>query len=106
VYLNQTIRGLRIWDKGYALAREAASQALALNPANALAHESLATIAREYDRDFVAAARHYQRALALDPANTDTLIGAARLLTYLDRLDQAIAWQRLVPQSPQVPGWR
>ena len=73
------------------MSREAANQALALDPENASAHESLGRIAREYDRDFVAAARHYQRALALDPANSDILIGAARIFSYLDRQDQAIA---------------
>ncbi len=90
-YTRQAGQGLRPFDEAYTLAREAASQALALDPAYVPAHISLASIARSYDRDFVAAARHYQRALAIEPANTDSIAHAASMAGFLGRLDQAIA---------------
>jgi len=90
-YVNQTGQGLRPIEEGFTLAREAASQALALDPAYAPAHSRLGWIASHYERDSVAAARHYQRALALEPANTDIISNAANMARSLGRLDQAIA---------------
>ncbi len=90
-YINQTGQGLRPVEEGFTLAREAASQALALDPAYAPAHSRLGWIASHYERDSVAAARHYQRALALEPANTDIIASAAIMAASLGRLDQAIA---------------
>jgi len=90
-YDGQAGQGLRPIDEGYALAREAANQALAVEPGYAPAHRILARIARNYDRDIVAAARHYERALAIEPDNTDSISGAANMAGSLGRLDQAIA---------------
>ena len=90
-YIIQASRGLRPFDEGFRLAREVASRALALDPAYAPAHESLAGIAMLYDGDLAAAARHYERALAIEPANTDIITGAANMAANLGRLDQAIA---------------
>ena len=88
VYGNQTARSLRPLDEGFGLAREAASKALALDPANAPAHRTLARIAQLYDRDFVATAKHLEKALALDPTSVGT---AGTFAASLGRLDQAIA---------------
>ena len=88
VYISQAGDGLRPIDEGYALAREAASQALALDPTYGSAHRMFGWIANNYDRDFVAAARHYERALATEPTNTS---GADSLAADLGRLDQAIS---------------
>ena len=90
-YRSQAGQGLRPFDEGYTLAREAANRALALDPKYAPAHASLGWITRTYDHDFVAAARHYEHALALDPANTNIISDAARMAAQLGRLDQAIA---------------
>ena len=90
-YMNQANLGLRPLDEGYTLAREAASQALALDPAYAPAHNILARIAQDYDRDLVTAARHYERAYAMEPANSDIIGSAASMAQSLGRLDQAIA---------------
>ena len=90
-YRSQASKGLRPIDEGFTLAREAASNALEIDPAYAPAHSSLAEITRGYDLDFVAAAKHYERALALEPANTDVISGAATMAASLGRLDQAIA---------------
>ena len=90
-YRSQAGQGLRPFDEGYTLAREAANRALALDPKYAPAHASLGWITRTYDHDFAAAARHYEHALALDPANTNIISDAARMAAQLGRLDQAIA---------------
>jgi len=90
-YTSQADNGLRSIDEGYTLAREAASEALALDSAYAPAHRILARIARNYDRDLAAAAGHYELALATEPANTDIIASAAIMAASLGRLDQAIA---------------
>ena len=90
-YTSQASFGLRPFDDGYTLAREMANQALAVDPAYAPAYSNLASIAQDYDRDFVAAARHYERALSIEPANTDIISSAATMAASLGRLDQAIA---------------
>ncbi|MCH8203342.1 MAG: tetratricopeptide repeat protein [Proteobacteria bacterium] len=104
VYNSQTGEGLRPYDEGFTLARKAASNALEIDPAHAPAHESLAQIAKNYDRDLAAAAKHYERALALDPANTDVISGAAAMAESLGRLDQAIALaEYVVARDPVNP---
>jgi len=90
-YTSQASFGLRPFDEGYTLAHEMASQALVVDPAYAPAYRNLASIAQDYDRDFVAAARHYERALSIEPANTDIISSAATMAASLGRLDQAIA---------------
>ncbi len=103
-YVNQTGQGLRPIEEGYTLAREAASQALALDPAYAPAHSRLGWIASHYDHDLVAAARHYERALAMEPANTDIISNAANMARSLGRLDQAIALaEYTVARDPVLP---
>ena len=103
-YANQANQGLRPVDEGYAQAREAASQALALDPAYGPAHHSLARIAQHYDRDLVTAARHYERAVTLDSADTDSIASAATMAADLGRLDQAIALaEYAVARDPVSP---
>ena len=90
-YTRQASFGLLPFDEGYTLARETASQALAVDPAYAPAHRNLASIAQDYDHDFVEAARHYEHAISLEPANTDIISSAATMAASLGRLDRAIA---------------
>ena len=90
-YTSQAGQGLRPIDEGYRLAREAASHALALDPAHGPAYLTLARIVMFYDRDLVAAARLYEQALAVEPANIGSISSAARMLANLGRMDQAIA---------------
>jgi TolB-like protein/Tfp pilus assembly protein PilF len=73
------------------LSREAANQALAIDPAYAGAHASLGLLALGYDNDMEAAARHLERALALEPTDRATIHNAAIVVTSLGRLDEAIA---------------
>ena len=107
-YEKQAGKGLRPFDEGYTLAREAANQALTFDPLNVPAYLSLARIARIYDQDFAAAVGHYERALALEPANTISISRAARMATSLGRLDQAIALAEYTaardPVDPSVIG--
>jgi tetratricopeptide (TPR) repeat protein len=96
VYSDQTSRGLRPSEEGYALAREAANRALAIDPDYAKGHAHLGLIAEVYDRDLGAAAQHLERALELGPTDLDILSDAAVLAQSLGRLDQAIALQEYV----------
>jgi TolB-like protein/Tfp pilus assembly protein PilF len=103
-YTNQAGYGLRPYDEGFSLAREAAEKALAVDPDYARAYRSLAYIAMAYDSDLVAAARHFERALALDPANPIVLADAGTLMRNLGRLDQAIALHQYASaQDPVIP---
>lgn len=103
-YRRQTGQGLRPYDKGYPLAREAALEALALDPTNALAHGILGGLSVIFDRDFAAAVRHYERALAAEPASTVTLNSAALMAAYLGRMDLAIALAKYaVARDPVNP---
>lgn len=89
-YIQQTNNSERPIDDGYTLAREAASQALALDPDYALGYARLGWIAMHHDGDLAAAARHYERALALGPTDSTILFGAASLAMSLDRIETAI----------------
>jgi TolB-like protein/Tfp pilus assembly protein PilF len=90
-YINQAAEALRPFEEGYELAREAANQALGIDPEYAEAHVQLGLIAMYYDGDLAAAGRHHERALALEPTSPDLITNAARLAQSLGRLDEAIA---------------
>ncbi|MEP7346596.1 MAG: tetratricopeptide repeat protein, partial [Gemmatimonadaceae bacterium] len=68
-------------DEGFALAKEYARKAIALDETLAEAHASLAWSLFIYDWDWDGAEREYRRALALDPAYTSTHQWYAVLLT-------------------------
>jgi TolB-like protein/Tfp pilus assembly protein PilF len=103
-YINQTVFYQRPLDKGAALARETANQALTLDPDYAPAHASLGNIALLFDQDLEATARHLEHALALQPANPKILSMAATLATRLGRLDEAIVvGEYVVNRDPVNP---
>ena len=89
-YGNQGGSGLRPADEAFEQAREAAENALAIDPAYADALLDLGWIAIRFDNDLAAAAGYFERALQIDPTDTTILHGAATLLHYLGRVDQAI----------------
>jgi len=95
VYGDQTNRGLRPNEEGYALVRKAAGKALAIDPDFAKSHARLGMIAI-YDRDLAAGAQHLERALELDPNDLDILADAADEAAFLGRVDEAIALQEYV----------
>jgi TolB-like protein/DNA-binding winged helix-turn-helix (wHTH) protein/Tfp pilus assembly protein PilF len=90
-YMSQADQAILPFEESYKLAREAANRALALDATNATAHRSLGWIARNYDLDFVTAARHYERALSMDPTNVDAISTAAFMALSLGRSDQSVA---------------
>lgn len=90
-YTGQTDEGLRPFKEGYALAREAAEKALAIDPGYAMAHARLGWIAMLSENDLAAAARHYQHALQLDPVNPEILSQVSVFTQSLGRLNDAIA---------------
>jgi TolB-like protein/tetratricopeptide (TPR) repeat protein len=89
VYTIQSASGLRPREEGLRLADEAAEKALAIAPGYAPTHALLALLATARN-DSITAASHYERALELEPTNVEILIGAARKLRELDRLDESI----------------
>src|SRR5438477_725761 len=70
---NEAGQGLMPSKEGYAQAREADLNALAIAPDYAPAHAGLGWIAMDGDNDLAGAAQHFRRALALDPADLDVL---------------------------------
>ncbi len=103
-YSNQVGSGLRPSVEGIELARKAADRALVIDPGFAIAHLNLGWLAMRYDNDLRAAARHLDWALQLDPSNPEILDGAAALLHYLGRVNQAIVLkERAVARDPVNP---
>ncbi|HKX56856.1 MAG TPA: tetratricopeptide repeat protein [Xanthomonadales bacterium] len=95
-YINQANKELRPFEEGYALARQAAEQALAIDPGYAQAHARLGWMAMIYDNDLALAARHLERALELAPTNLTIIGTAATLLSHLGRQDESIALDEYV----------
>ncbi len=90
-YINLAGYNLLPPDEGYGLAREAAENALAIDPNTASAHAGLGWISMHLDGDLEAAAKYFERALKLEPNNLATLRNAATFTYALGRLDDAIA---------------
>jgi adenylate cyclase len=95
-YINQANKNLRPFEEGYALARAAAEQALAIDPDYAQAHARLGWMAMIYDNDLALAARHLERALELAPTNLAIIGTAATLLSHLGRQDESIVLDEYV----------
>jgi TolB-like protein/Tfp pilus assembly protein PilF len=90
-YREQTRAGMRPYDEGYQLVREAANHALAIDSAYAPAYANLGWSAMDFDGDLASAARFFERALELEPANLSIIADAAILARNLGRLDTAIS---------------
>ncbi len=101
-FVNQANKGLRPYEQGYGLAREAAEKALAIEPDYAPAHSRLGWLAM--DSDLADAAQHYERALELDPTNLVILGNASTLLKILGRLERSLALDEyVVARDPVNP---
>jgi tetratricopeptide (TPR) repeat protein len=97
--------GVRPFEEGNELARDAIHKALAIDPQYGPAYAALAMIEIEYDWDFTAAAQHVQQALALNPGDASILITAGHLNRYLGRLDEAIdLYRQAVALDPVSSG--
>ena len=101
-FANKVNLGLLSGPEGNAKTREAAMQALAIDPDYAQVHASLGLIALYGDNDLDGAAEHYQRALALDPAGLGVLKNSALLLVALGRVDEAQAVSEAVARRDPV----
>jgi TolB-like protein/Tfp pilus assembly protein PilF len=95
-YSNQANKNLIPFDEGYAMARGAAEQALAINPDYAPALGYLGWIAMIYDNDLTLAARYLEQALSLEPSNLAIIGNSASLLFTLGRVDESIALDEYV----------
>jgi TolB-like protein/Tfp pilus assembly protein PilF len=103
-YAVQAARGLLPRDEGNALAREAITQALAIDPGLAEAHSWFGNFVAEQDGNLVAAAQHIRRGLSLEPNNLIVLAHSSGFLITLGRLDEAIAIQEYhVAHDPLNP---
>ena len=72
-------------------ARAAAEKALQLDPALGAAHNSLAAIAEDYDRDYPTAEKEFKLALKLDPGFATAHEWYGEYLGLMGRFDQALA---------------
>ena len=106
-YTNQTGFGLRPFEEGKALAREATERALRLDPGYAGAHANLGQLAMVFEGDLAAAARHLTRALELAPSDARILGVAANLAGNLGDLERGMALQeQVVLRAPVTPSAR
>jgi tetratricopeptide (TPR) repeat protein len=85
-------------DRDRALA--AFTEALAVDPSLARAHNGLGVIAAER-RDYTTALEHWRRAVELDPRDYQTLFNLGDLLIKLGRpADARPYWQRYLDAAP------
>jgi TolB-like protein/Tfp pilus assembly protein PilF len=89
-YGSHASEGYSPVTEGYEKARTAVKHALELDPNLAEAHLALAFIRRAYDWDWVGADVSARRALELEPGNGAVILGAARVVSGLGRLDEAL----------------
>ncbi|TXS94189.1 hypothetical protein FV139_11365 [Parahaliea maris] len=75
--------------EAFPLAREAAQQALVLDPANASAHATLGYVSLYFDWNLAQGEAHFQRALALRSVHAKTHQWYANLLTAAGRFEEA-----------------
>ena len=89
--VNKTNFGQLSYENGKVEARKAATEALAIDPDFAPAHAALGAVEVLLADNIAGAVPHYEHALALAPTDTNVLSGAATLLQYLGRVEEAVA---------------
>ena len=101
VYSDVASRGLVSMDEALAQAREAASQALKLNPKSARAHVALGLIHMNIDWDWAGADREFRQALALDPGDATVLVASGALELALGQTARAATlFQQALSRDP------
>jgi len=90
VRFRQADRGFIPHEEGQRQAREAAEQALVLDPSLPEAHALIGQIKRLVDWDWMGANASLQRALTLDPGNPAVLFDASTLAGSLGHFDEAL----------------
>ena len=105
-YAAQAERRSLPHEEGLALASEAITQALAIDPNLAEAHSWFGMFVAQHDGDLAEAAQHIRRGLSLEPKNPIVLSHSAEFLRILGRLDETIAIEEYVtahdPLNPFV----
>jgi tetratricopeptide (TPR) repeat protein len=97
----QAVTGLISAEEGNRLAREAAEQALALNPNLAEAHAQMGRIKQQIDFDWTGADASYRRAVELEPGSPEIVELMAFSVADLGRLDEALLlFRRAVDLDP------
>lgn len=89
-YYAQASRMLMPPGEAYPRAKQAALEAMALDPSLAEAHASLGTVVFLHDWDWEQAEGHFRRALELNPSEASVRRQYAFFLTCLGRFDEAI----------------
>ncbi|MGE0443206.1 MAG: BTAD domain-containing putative transcriptional regulator [Gemmatimonadales bacterium] len=111
-YAGLGLAGALAPNDAFAKAREAANQALALEPRLAAPHATLGLIALYHDWDFGTSELEFRRSLDFEPASARTLERLATLLTAAGRFSEAedvIERARdidpLSPTAAALPTW-
>jgi len=81
-------------DEAFARAKQAVAKALELDSELAEAHSVLAVLKFECDFEWTGAEQEFKRALELNPSSADTYDYYGRMLSALERYDEAIAAQQ------------
>jgi TolB-like protein/DNA-binding winged helix-turn-helix (wHTH) protein/Tfp pilus assembly protein PilF len=76
--------------EAFAIARQAAEQALALDNTLSEAHASRANVAFQYEWNFAAAEREFRKSIELDPRRADTWHWFSHLLMAMGRVAESI----------------
>jgi TolB-like protein len=94
VYLRQVANGYVAFEPGFALVRDAAEKAIALDPTLGDAYSSLALVLVNVDHDWQGSVARLVRAGALDPGNPLLLLTTATLTRALGDTEGAVALLR------------
>jgi DNA-binding winged helix-turn-helix (wHTH) protein/TolB-like protein len=105
-YLTLQGAGMENPQQATPKARAAAQQALKLDPTLGAAHNSLAAIAEDYDRDWPTAEKEFKLALELDPGFAPAHEWYGEFLGLMGRFDQGLVEEQralaIDPLSPTI----
>ena len=101
VYSDVASRGFLSVDEALAKAREAAAEALKLDPKSARAHVALGLIHMNIDWDWAAADKEFKQALEYDPGNATVLVASGALELALGHTARASTlFQQALARDP------
>ncbi len=104
-YVTLPVYSNEPWQEWFALARQAAERALALDDSLADAYVVIADITRMVDLDWQAAERAYLAALKLEPRNATAHLWYAEFLYAVGRLEKALEHNEIAYElDPLSPG--
>ena len=104
-YVTLPVYSTEPWQESFALARQAAERALALDDSLADAYVVVADITRMVDLDWQAAERAYLAALEREPRNATAHLWYAEFLFVVGRLEDALEHNEIAYElDPLSPG--